>query len=119
MGKATEITFMTVRNTGHGSAHYGVCEICKQATPVIYCAELQRVYVRDNTGECYLSPAAAGIYGDMTCLLERYGTLRRDEDFARVAGTKRVTPQQFAEFQRLPDNAESNGRTSPPTRTPG
>lgn len=82
---------------------------------MIYCAELQRVYVRDNTGECYLSPAAAGIYGDMTCLLERYGTLRRDEDFARVAGTKRVTPQQFAEFQRLPDNAEVSG---PPTRPP-
>jgi hypothetical protein len=108
MGKATDITFMTVRNTGHGSSHYGVCEVCKQATPVVYCAELQRVYVRDN-GEYYLSPAAAGIYGDMPCLLERYGTLRRDEDFARVAGTKRVTPAQFAELQKLHDNAELNG----------
>ena len=107
MGKATDITFMTVRNTGHGSSHYGVCEICKSATPVIYCAELQRVYVRDN-GEYYLSPAAAGIYGDMPCLLERYGTLRRDEDFARVAGTKMVTPQQFAELLRVRDNAPSS-----------
>ena len=114
MGKATDITFTTVRNTGHGSAHYGVCEICKTNTPVIYCAELQRVYVRDN-GEHYLSPAAAGIYGDMPCLLERYGTLRRDEDFARVAGTKRVTPAQFAELQKLHDNAEVSG---PPTRPP-
>jgi hypothetical protein len=110
MGKATDITFMTVRNTGHGSAHYGACEICKTATPVIYYAELQRVYVREN-GQHYLSPAAAGIYGDMPCLLERYGTLRRDGDFARVASTKRVTPQQFVELQRLHDNAEVKGDT--------
>jgi len=112
MGKATDITFMTVRNTGHGSSNYGVCEICKQATPVIYCAELQRVWLRDNA-DYYLSPDAAGVYGDMPCLLERYGTLRRDEDFARVAGTKMVTLAQFAELQRLHDNAESNGGRKP------
>jgi hypothetical protein len=110
MGKATDITFMTVRNTGHGSAHYGVCEICNTATPVIYYAELQRVWLREN-GDYYLSPAAAGIYGDMPCLLERYGTLRRDGDFARVASIKRVTPQQFVELQRLHENAEVKGDT--------
>lgn len=103
MGTATDITFMTLRSTGHGSAHYGVCEVCKTATPVIYCAELQRVYVRDN-GEHYLSPAAPGIYGDMPCLLERYKTLRRDEDFVRVASTKRVTNAQFAELEKLSSN---------------
>lgn len=99
MSKATEITFTTVRNTGYGSAHYGVCEICGQSTSVIYCAELQRVYLRDNE-EKYLSPAAAGTYGDMHCLLKRHGTLRRDEDFERVAGTKRVTAQQFEELAK-------------------
>lgn len=99
MNKATDITFMTVRNTGHGSAHYGMCEICGQATSVIYCAEMQRVYLRDNE-EKYLSPAAAGTYGDMHCLIKRYGTLRRDEDFERIAGTKRVTAQQFEELAK-------------------
>lgn len=103
MGKATCVTFMTVRNTGGGSAHYGGCEICKTDTPVIYCAELQRVYIREN-GEYYLSSAAPGVYGDMTCLLERYGMLRRDEDFARVASTKRVAPAQFAELEKLITN---------------
>jgi hypothetical protein len=99
MNKATDITFMTVRNTGHGSAHYGMCEICGQATSVIYCAEMQRVYSRDNE-EKYLSPAAAGTYGDMHCLIKRYGTLRRDEDFERIAGIKRVTAQQFEELAK-------------------
>jgi hypothetical protein len=47
----------------------------------------------------------------MPCLLERYGTLRRDGDFARVASIKRVTPQQFVELQRLHENAEVKGDT--------
>jgi hypothetical protein len=36
----------------------------------------------------------------MHCLLKRHGTLRRDEDFERVAGTKRVTAQQFEELAK-------------------
>ena len=95
-----ELTFMTVRRTGGGSSRYGACEICKQDFPAIYAAELQRVYVREN-GQHYLSPVGATTYGDMPCLLERFGTLRRDEDFQRVNSIKMVTPEQVEQLDRI------------------
>jgi hypothetical protein len=94
MGKALDITFMTVRSTGGGSSHYGACEVCGADSPSIQFAELQRVYVREN-GQHYLSPAAAGVYGELQCLLGRFGTMRRDEDFVRAASTKMVSPEQL------------------------
>lgn len=100
MGTATNIKFITVRNTGHGSEYYGACEICKTNTPAIYCAELQRVYQRSN-GEYYLSPASSGIYGDLHCLGERFGELRDKNDFVRSGRLIMVTAQQFAELQAL------------------
>ncbi len=82
-----------------GSSRYGACEICGTVTTSIHVAELQRVYVREN-GQHYLSPAAAGVYGELPCLLERFGTLRRDEDFVRVASTKMVSLEQLEMLKR-------------------
>ena len=95
-----DLTFMTVRNTGSGSSRYGACEICGDDTTAIYCAEMQRVYVREN-GQHYLSPVGRSTYGEMPCLLERFGTLRRDEDFQRVNSIKMVSLEQIAHLDSV------------------
>jgi hypothetical protein len=104
MGNATDIFVNTVRSTGGGSALYGPCEICQKDTFHIFWAGRSRVYRRENS-DYYLGAPSGGTYGDMACLLERYGQLRRDEEFVRVGRTKRVTDQLFAELQRLHDQA--------------
>lgn len=95
MGKATNLVFPALRNTRMGSSYLGCCEVCKQPSPEIYCAELQRVYIRKD-GQHYLSPAGGSLYGHTACLLTRHKTLTGLENFQVVDGSRLVTPEQLS-----------------------
>jgi hypothetical protein len=89
----------TIKQTGHGSDWYGLCEVCKTHASSIDKLQKHRVWQKQS-GEIYLSPIGGGAYGHAGCLIKTFGDALAESQFERKDGLRTVSEEQFNKIKQ-------------------